>query len=216
MPGDARRAASAIGGVLPHRREMLDRDPARCYFRGMSDISRRLIVFALFAVSMAGAAFSASSPRSSTLFEAIDGGTLDLEDYRGGPVLVVNTASRCGSTPQFDALQALWERYRGAGLTVVGIPSKSFGQELGSAGEVKDFCEANFALDFPMTGLVEVRGAAAHPFYAWAAGEGYAPDWNFYKLLLDGDGRIVAAFDRFTEPDDPALVAAIEALLPDG
>jgi glutathione peroxidase len=179
----------------------------------MTDIDRRTLVLALFAVPLAGAA---SSTDPTTRFEAIDGGALDLGAFRGGPVLVVNTASRCGSTPQYDALQALWDRYRDHGLTVVGVPSKSFGQELDSAGAVKDFCEANFAIDFPMTGLVEVRGPTAHPFYRWAAEQGYAPDWNFYKLLLDGDGRIVAAYDRFTEPDDPTLVAAIEALLPGG
>jgi glutathione peroxidase len=182
----------------------------------MTDINRRLIMLALFAVSVVGSAFAASPTPSRTLFDSIDGGTLDLEEFRGGPVLVVNTASRCGSTPQYDGLQALWERFSPRGLTVVGVPSRSFGQEFAEAGAVKDFCEANFAIDFPMTGLVEVRGPQAHPFYAWAAGAGYAPDWNFYKLLLDGDGEIVAAFDRFTEPDDPALVAAIEALLPEG
>lgn len=169
-----------------------------------------------FAVSAAGAACAASPSPSPTLFASIEGGTLDLESFRGGPVLVVNTASRCGSTPQYDGLQALWEHYRSEGLTVVGVPSRSFGQELADAGEVKDFCEANFAIDFPMTSLVEVRGPQAHPFYAWAAERGYTPDWNFYKLLLDGDGEIVAGFDRFTTPDDPALVQAIEALLPDG
>jgi glutathione peroxidase len=177
---------------------------------------RRTLLLALLALPLARAALAGSPAGGTTVFPSIDGGTLDLADFRGGPVLVVNTASRCGSTPQYDALQALWERYRDRGLTVVGVPSPSFGQELGTAAAVKEFCEFNFAIDFPMTGLVEVRGPEAHPFYVWAGARGYAPDWNFYKLLLDADGRIVGAWDRFTAPDDPQLVAAIEALLPAG
>ena len=175
-------------------------------------LHRRSVILALLAAPLARAAFAAS-PAASWSFPSIDGGTLDLADFRGGPVLVVNTASRCGSTPQYDGLQALWERYRDRGLTVVGVPSKSFGQELDSAAAVKDFCEVNFAIDFPMTGLVAVTGPDAHPFYVWAARQGQAPTWNFHKILLDGDGAIVAGFDRSTEPDDPDLVAAIEALL---
>ena len=177
------------------------------------DGSRRSLILALLAAPLARAALAASPAGSTSLFASIDGGELDLADFRGGPVLMVNTASRCGYTPQLDGLQALWERYRGRGLTVVGVPSPSFGQELGSAGAVKEFCEVNFTLDFPMTGLVEVVGPAAHPFYALAAESGHAPTWNFHKILLDGRGEIVASFDRFTEPEAPVLVAAIEALL---
>jgi glutathione peroxidase len=179
----------------------------------MVSVTRRGFVVSLLALACAPA--RAASPAGSPwLFEAIDGGPLDLADFRGGPVLVVNTASRCSFTPQYDELQALWERYRDRGLTVVGVPSNSFGQELGTSAEVKDFCELNFALDFPMTTLVEVKGAGAHPFYAWAAAQGYAPGWNFHKILLDGEGRIVAQYDRFTAPESPELVLAIEALLP--
>ena len=176
-------------------------------------LRRRSVILALLATPVAQLALAAS-PVPSWTFLSIDGGTLDLADFRGGPVLVVNTASRCSSTPQYDGLQALWDRYRDRGLTVVGVPSRSFGQELDSAGAVKDFCEVNFAIDFPMTGIVEVTGAQAHPFYAWAADQGHAPTWNFHKLLLDGDGRLVGTFDRSVEPDDPALVAAIEQQLP--
>ena len=138
------------------------------------DPHRRSVILALLAAPFATAAMAASPTNPTWVFPSIDGGTLDLADFRGGPVLVVNTASRCGSTPQYDGLQALWERYRDRGLTVVGVPSRSFGQELDSAAAVKDFCEVNFAVDFPMTGLVEVTGPGAHPFYAWAAGQGQA------------------------------------------
>ena len=180
----------------------------------MSGMHRRSLLLALLAAPLAGAARAGSPAGSPLVFPSIDGGTLDLAAFRGGPVLVVNTASRCTNTPQYDGLQALWERYRDRGLTVVGMPSRSFGQELDSAQAVKAFCELNFAIDFPMTGLVEVRGPGAHPFFVLAAAQGYAPQWNFHKLLLDREGRIVAQFDTQTEPDDPKLVAAIEALLP--
>jgi glutathione peroxidase len=180
----------------------------------MLQVPRRSLLLAILAAPFAGAALAASPAGSPWLFEAIDGGPLDLADFRGGPVLVVNTASRCTFTPQYDELQALWERYRDRGLTVVGVPSNSFGQELPTSAEVKEFCELNFSIDFPMTTLVEVTGEGAHPFYAWAAGQGYAPGWNFHKILIDGEGRIVAQYDRFTVPESPELVAAIEALLP--
>ncbi len=179
-------------------------------------MNRRSFLVALVATPLARPAFGGSPAGAATVFASIDGGTLDLADFRGGPVLVVNTASRCSFTPQYDELQALWERYRERGLTVVGVPSPSFGQELGSAGEVRDFCEMNFGIDFPMTALVEVRGPEAHPFYALAAAQGFAPDWNFHKILLDREGRMVAQFDRFTAPEGPELVDAIEALLPRG
>jgi glutathione peroxidase len=147
------------------------------------------------------------------VFEAIGGGPLDLGEWRGRPVLVVNTASRCAFTRQYDALQALYDRFRDRGLVVLGVPSDSFGQELSSAAAVRDFCAVNFAIDFPMTTLVPVTGAAPHPFYAWAAEQGVRPRWNFHKILLDGEGRIAAEFPSQVEPDAPALLAAVEAAL---
>ena len=178
-------------------------------------MKRRSLLLAMMAAPLARTAFAASPPAPSTwIFNSIDGGPLDLAAYRGGPVLVVNTASRCYFTSQYDALQALWDKYRDRGLTVVGIPSDSFKQELADNKAVKDFCEANFSIDFPMSTMVEVTGPKAHPFYVWANAQGYAPKWNFYKLLLDGDGAIVASFGTFTDPDAPAVTAAIEAQLP--
>jgi glutathione peroxidase len=156
----------------------------------------------------------AAAPGEEFVFRALEGGQIDLAAYRGGPVLVVNTASLCGYTPQFAGLQALWERYRGRGLTLVGVPSPSFRQELGTSAEVKEFCEVNFAIDFPMTDLVQVTGPEAHPFFAWAAAQGAGPKWNFHKILLDGEGAIAGSFGAAVEPDAPELVLAIEALLP--
>ena len=176
---------------------------------------RRTFLLGGMAVLAASAAGAATPPAGEiTLFKSIDGGALDLAAYRGGPVLVVNTASRCGFTGQYDGLQALYDRYRARGLTVVGVPSDSFRQELASDAAVKEFCEVNFAIDFPMTGLVEVTGPAAHPFYLWAQSQGAAPSWNFHKILLDCDGAIVTDFSAWTGPDAPELTAAIEALLP--
>lgn len=150
-------------------------------------------------------------------FPGIDGGLVRLADYAGKPVLVVNTASRCGYTYQYDALQALYDRYREAGLVVVGVPSDDFGgQELATEAEVKQFCEVNFAIDFPMTGITPVRGTGAHPFYAWARqalGESEAPRWNFHKYLVGPDGTLVAAFSTRIEPTSETVTGAVETLL---
>lgn len=146
-------------------------------------------------------------------FPSIDGGKIDLADWRGKPVLVVNTASRCAYTPQYDALQALHERYEGRAL-VLAVPSQDFGgQEFASEVEVKAFCEVNFDLTLPMTEITTVRGGGAHPFYAWAAAQGVQPRWNFHKILLDGNGRIAGDFASGVRPDDPALISAIDRLL---
>ena len=127
-------------------------------------------------------------------------------------------ASLCAFTPQYEALQDLWEAYRGAGLVVVGVPSEDFGgQEYGSESEVKEFCEVNFAVDFPLAAITPVKGPRAHPFYAWAVetmGSGAAPRWNFHKLLVAPDGTLAGAFPSRVAPDDARIVAAVEALLP--
>jgi glutathione peroxidase len=175
---------------------------------------RRHFIGTVLAVSGLGTRALAAMPTGGFSFPSIDGGTIDLADFRGQPVLVVNTASRCAFTPQYDALQALWDEYRDRGLVVLGVPSDSFNQELADAGAVKDFCEANFAIDFPMTDITPVAGAQAHPFYRWAAGKGVAPRWNFHKILLDGDGEIAASFGTNTKPTSPAIREAIEPLLP--
>jgi glutathione peroxidase len=174
-------------------------------------MDRRSFLAALLVAPFAARA--ATEAEGRFVFASIDGGTLDLAAFRGGPVLVVNTASFCRFTPQYEALQALWDRYRARGLTVVGVPSQSFGQELDSNGEVEEFCEVNFSITFPMSELVEVTGAQAHPFYAWARAQGVDPSWNFHKILLDGEGRIVADFAPSVDPDAPELVGAIEKLL---
>ncbi len=147
-------------------------------------------------------------------FTSIDGGTHALAEWSGRPVLVVNTASLCAFTPQYEDLQALWERYRDRGLVVLAVPSDDFRQELGSAAEVKEFCELTFGLDLPMAEITSVLGRAAHPFYRWLADEhGFRPRWNFNKVLLGPDGLPVRTFGSGVSPLSPAIVEHIEALL---
>jgi len=151
-------------------------------------------------------------------FTSIDGKPLKLSQFAGGPLLVVNTASQCGKTPQYQGLQTLWEQYRDRSFTVLGVPSNDFGsQEPGTEAEIKNFCESNYKVDFPMTSKNVVFGPDAHPFYRWVtheAGEAAAPKWNFHKYLIDADGKLKGSFGSNTTPDDPDLIAAVEAELP--
>jgi glutathione peroxidase len=150
-------------------------------------------------------------------FTAIDGGTLPLAAWQGKPVLVVNTASYCGYTPQYRDLEALWQQYRDRGLVVLGVPSNDFGaQEPGTEAEIKNFCETRFAVDFPLTGKCQVVGGAAHPFYRWIAatlGEGAAPRWNFHKYLIGPDGDLVGAWPSSVRPGDAQITGEIDKLL---
>jgi len=148
-------------------------------------------------------------------FTSIDGGDLPLASFAGKTVLIVNTASFCGFTDQYKGLQALWERYRDRGLVVLGVPSNDFGgQEPGSEGEIKTFCEVNYGIDFPMTTKEKVKGKGAHPFYRWAGDELGAlalPRWNFHKYLIGPDGRLVDWFSTTTNPQSDKVTKAIEA-----
>lgn len=148
------------------------------------------------------------------VFPSIDGGNIALDDFAGRPVLVVNTASQCGFTYQYDGLQALYDRYNVRGLVVLAVPSDDFNQELDSAAQVKEFCELNFNLTLPMADMVHVRGAKAHPFYkAVKSQTGFEPQWNFYKVLIGPDGVVVETWGSSAQPDSGAIPRAIEALL---
>jgi len=150
-------------------------------------------------------------------FTAIEGSPLKFDAYRGKTVLVVNTASMCGYTPQYKGLQALWEKYKDKGLVVLGVPSNDFGgQEPGSAKEIKEFCEVNFAIDFPMTTKEPVKGPNAHPMYKWLAEQKGEPKWNFHKYLIGTDGKLIDAYGSKVAPDSPELATAIEKALPKG
>lgn len=149
-------------------------------------------------------------------FRKIDGGSLPLSVWRGKPVLVVNTASECGFTPQYAGLEKLWQRYRDQGFVLLGVPSNDFGaQEPGSEAEIQAFCIKNFAVDFPLAAKEQVTGANAHPFYQWVAAAGGAPRWNFHKYLIAPDGTLAGAWPSRVAPDDPALTGAIETALRD-
>ena len=152
------------------------------------------------------------------IFTSIDGADLPLANFKGKAVLIVNTASMCGFTSQYRGLQALWNNYRERGLVVLGVPSDDFGgQELDSAAEVKSFCTINYDIDFPMTDIVSVKGASAHPYYKWVAeahGGLALPRWNFHKHLVNADGNLVDWFVPTTSPSSSKLQRAIEKILP--
>lgn len=151
-------------------------------------------------------------------FTSIEGTPLPLADFRGKALLVVNTASQCGFTPQYEGLEKLWRDYRDRGFVVLGVPSNDFGgQEPGSEAQIKEFCEVNFAVDFPMTAKAHVRGDDAHPFYRWAAEQAGVlgvPRWNFHKYLIAADGHFVDWFATTTAPDAVRLREAVERALP--
>ena len=151
-------------------------------------------------------------------FTAIEGDALPGSSFDGKAVLVVNTASHCGFTPQYEALQSVWETYRDKGLVVLAMPSNDFGgQEPGSELEIKEFCEVNFNVDFPMTTKVKVKGDGAHPFYKWArdqVGVVGSPKWNFHKYLIAPDGSLTDWFSTPTKPTSAKITKAIESVLP--
>ena len=150
-------------------------------------------------------------------FEAIEGGPMPLSRWRGKVLLVVNTASFCGFTPQYEGLQALWERYEGKGLVVIGVPSNDFGaQEPKSESDILGFCKGAYNVTFPLTTKQLVKGPQAHAFYRWASevlGPANAPRWNFHKYLVGRDGRLIAGYGSQVEPLSPQLIKAIEAAL---
>lgn len=150
-------------------------------------------------------------------FTSIDGKPLPMSQFRGKTVLLVNTASQCGFTPQYTDLQKVWDTYRERGLVVLGVPSNDFGgQEPGSATQIKEFCEVNFSVDFPLTDKQHVIGPQAHPLYKWIGaelGEDALPKWNFHKYLIAPDGTLAEVFPTPVKPTDLKVTAAIEAEL---
>lgn len=180
---------------------------------------------AIFAASVVVSAGTDRAIADETASELLDlsarrlGGPEEpLSRYRGEVLLIVNTASECGYTPQYAGLQALYERYREKKFSVLGFPSNDFGeQEPGDDRQIGAFCKSNYGVEFPMFSKVRVLGADAHPVYAYLtslpAPVGGAVEWNFQKYLVDRSGKVVARFASETEPDDPALVSALERLL---
>lgn len=149
--------------------------------------------------------------------DRLTGGTLPLKEFAGRPMLIVNTASKCGFTPQYAALEALWIENRPHGLVVLGVPSNDFGrQEPGSAAEIAAFCTTTYNVDFPLAAKVSVKGGEAHPLFQWLAAEGgyfARPRWNFYKYLIGRDGRLDTWFSSLTSPGSTRFRAAIARLV---
>jgi glutathione peroxidase len=150
-------------------------------------------------------------------FTSIEGKPLTLSAYKGKAILLVNTASACGLTPQYKGLEALWQTYKDKGLVVLGVPSNDFGaQEPGSEAEIHSFCQVRYGVEFPLTKKEHVVGAAAHPLYQWIAkelGEAAVPRWNFHKYLIAKDGSLAGTFGSRTEPEAAELKQAIETAL---
>ena len=147
---------------------------------------------------------------------SITGDIIDLNDFRGKPVLIVNTASYCGFTKQYNDMQNLWDKYKDKGLIVIGIPSNSFNQEKTNNNDVKEFCEVNFNINFPLTEITDVKGDNAHEIYKWAKdnhGKSAVPKWNFYKILINNEGKIEDTYASLTNPTSKKITKKIESLL---
>lgn len=149
--------------------------------------------------------------------KTIDGHDSTLADFKGKAVLIVNVASKCGNTPQYKGLEALYEKYKSSGLVVVGFPANNFGkQEPGTNAEIKEFCSTKYAVTFPMMAKVSVKGDDIHPLFAWLTEKSPLPGeitWNFGKFLLDKEGTLVARFDPEVEPLDSQVVSKVAAVL---
>ena len=180
----------------------------------------RAMLYSLFLI-VAGL-FPSTPSESYTLnaydfsFKDIDGNNLKFKDYKGKVLLIVNTASFCGFTSQYKAMQALWDDYKDKDFVLIGIPSNDFYQESDTEKEVKNFCERTFGVNFPMTSITSVRGKDAHPFYKWAKltyGTKTVPKWNFHKILIDKNGKVVETYSSTTKPTNQKVIDKINSLL---
>ena len=174
----------------------------------------KLIIMFFFMNNLAQAKYD------KTLFDfkiqKITGETINFKDYKNKVILIVNTASYCGFTKQYSELQDLWDKYKTKGLIVIGVPSNSFNQEKSNDEEVKTFCNVNFNIDFPLTTITNVRGDNAHEIFKWAKrnhGSSAVPKWNFYKILVNKEGKIDDTFSSFTKPMSNKITSKIESLL---
>ena len=163
---------------------------------------------------------SASANYEKTFFdlniESISGETINFSDFKNKVVLIVNTASYCGFTNQYEELQLLWDKYNKKGLIVLGVPSNSFNQEKKDSSEVKEFCEVNFNITFPLSTITEVKGNNAHELFKWAKtnhGSSAVPKWNFHKILINKEGKIEDTFSSFTKPLSNKIINKIESIL---
>ena len=150
-------------------------------------------------------------------FKDLDGSNLSLSEYKGKVIIVVNVASQCGFTSQYEDMQKVWDKYQSKGVVMLGVPSNDFGkQEPGSNEDIKNFCEVKFGISFPMTEKVSVKGSEAHPFYIWAKenhGKSAVPKWNFHKIIIDKNGKVAETFTSITNPSSKKFIKALEKLI---
>ena len=149
-------------------------------------------------------------------FTGIDGKQIELSNYKNKVIVVVNVASRCGYTPQYEDLQTLYDEYKSRGLIIIGVPTNNFKQEPGTNNQIKDFCETNFGITFPMTEKINVIGTDSHPFFKWAKedfGISAIPKWNFHKIIIGKNGKIQDTFASFTKPTSKKFIKLIEKLI---
>ena len=161
--------------------------------------------------------FSANNANAEipyTIFKSIDGGIIDTNDWRGKPYLIVNTASKCGFTRQYAPLQKLYDRFHDQGLQMIAVPSDDFNQELDTDQEVKAFCELTYGIDMPMSVTTSVKGDKAHPFFKSLKEEsGFVPSWNFNKILIDANGKLVETWGSTTNPMSAKIISAVKSTL---
>ena len=172
----------------------------------------------LMILSMIFSTKSMSSDKSFHDFsiQSISGGEINLADYKNKVVLLVNTASQCGFTPQYAGLQKIYDRYKDDGLVVLGVPSDDFNQELSSDDDVKKFCEIRYGVNFPLTSIQKIKGDSAHPLYKWISGNTSVigqPRWNFHKYLISKEGQILNWFSSMTSPTSDGLLKQVEQAL---
>lgn len=193
----------------------------------MKAVSYALCLLIAAAAFFGGESFAGSAAPSSPVpqkqtriydftFTSIDGAPMPLNAYRGSVVLLVNTASLCGFTPQYSGLQKIWEDYREKGLVVLAVPSNDFqDQEPAGEADIKKFCETNFGVNFPMTSKQAVTGAGAHPLYQWLAKlpHGGAPQWNFHKYIFNREGELIESWSSVAKPESEKVTKVIEKLL---
>jgi len=152
-------------------------------------------------------------------FKDLEGNNLNLSEYKNKVIIIVNVASQCGFTKQYEDMQKVWEKYQKEGIVMIGVPSNDFGnQEPGNNDEIKNFCESKFGITFPMTEKVAVKGDNAHPFFIWARnnyGKSAIPKWNFHKIVINKDGKVANTFSSITKPTTKKFINAIEKLIKD-
>jgi glutathione peroxidase len=177
------------------------------------------VIILLIMISLFGNKLSANYEKLAYdfQFKDLDGSPLNLSEYKDKVIVVVNVASQCGFTKQYEDMQNVWEKYQARGFVMLGVPSNDFGnQEPGNSKDIKNFCEAKFGISFPMTEKVSVKGENAHPLYKWAKenyGSSAIPKWNFHKIIIGKDGRIEDTFASITNPSSKRFIKAIEKAL---